>query len=490
VDYLVLARKYRPQAFEEVVGQESVTTTLRNALASGRVAHAYLFSGPRGVGKTTTARILAKALNCEQGDGPTPSPCHQCGSCRGIAKGDDIDVIEIDAASNTGVDDIRALRDNVRYAPARARFKVYIVDEVHMLSRSAFNAFLKTLEEPPPHVKFIFCTTEPHRLPDTIHSRCQRFDFRRISTDDIVRRLEQICKAEGVEAGQAALRLIARSSKGGMRDSETLLDQLTSYCEGAITPTDVEEALGALPRGQLFALLDHIASHEADKALLLLHSALQDGKDIENLLTQLIGHIRSLLLLSVCGSDHALLDETPEDLGELERQRQRFSTESLLYISQMLWDTLRRVKESAQSRMPLELAIVKLAQADNLEPLTKILERLQALGTRLGTAPARASASAAAAAVPQPARPPDDASTSPPPKQAPAPAHKPRPQNPRPQNPRAQNRGPDAHRASHTEQAHEKALDAQRQIEEQAAQSPVVSEALRILQGTVVKVER
>ena len=229
MDYLVLARKYRPQAFEEVVGQESVTTTLRNALASGRVAHAYLFSGPRGVGKTTTARILAKALNCEQSDGPTPSPCHQCGSCRGIANGDDIDVIEIDAASNTGVDDIRTLRDNVRYAPARARFKVYIVDEVHMLSRSAFNAFLKTLEEPPPHVKFIFCTTEPHRLPDTIHSRCQRFDFRRISTDDIVRRLEQICTAEGVEAGHAALRLIARSSKGGMRDSETLLDQLTSY---------------------------------------------------------------------------------------------------------------------------------------------------------------------------------------------------------------------------------------------------------------------
>ena len=382
VDYVVLARKYRPQTFEEVVGQEGVTTTLRNALASGRVAHAYLFSGPRGVGKTTTARLLAKALNCDRG--PTPDPCNACQFCTSITNGDDLDVIEIDAASNTSVDDVRVLRDNVRFAPARARYKVYIIDEVHMLSRSAFNAFLKTLEEPPPHVKFIFCTTEPHRLPDTIHSRCQRFDFRRISTADIVRRLRQLCAQEKTEADDAAMYLIARSTKGGMRDAETLLDQLTSYGGGRVTAQNVEEALGALPRRDIFALLDHLAARKADAALAIIHRALQDGKDTESLLNQLIDHVRSLLLLGVCGPQAGLLDETPEDIKELDRQRQRFTPDALLYMSQVLWDTLRKVKESAQSRLPIELAVVKLAQGDGIQPLAEILQRLQALEARLG----------------------------------------------------------------------------------------------------------
>jgi len=473
VDYLVLARKYRPQTFDEVVGQESMATTLRNAIAAGRVAHAYLFSGPRGVGKTTTARILAKALNCESG--PTPTPCNTCAFCTSIANGDDIDVIEIDAASNTSVDDVRVLRDNVRYAPARARYKVYIVDEVHMLSRSAFNAFLKTLEEPPAHVKFIFCTTEPHRLPETIHSRCQRFDFRRIATGDIAKRLEQICGKEKVEADSDALHLIARSSKGGMRDAETLLDQLTSFCGERITTQDVEQALGALPRADIFELFDHIAAHEPDKALRLVHQALQDGKDSENLLTQLTDHARSLLLLSVCGSDRALLDETPEDIDQLDTQRQRFTVDALLYVSQVLWETLRKVKESAQSRLPIELALIKLAQDDGVTPLGQIIERLRALEERLGGPMAALPPPPVAPAAPRPPHP------TPTPAATPTPVGEKKKADP----------APDPLAAADDElvRRHEARLEAQQKLQERVARNPVVSEVARILEGRVIKLE-
>ncbi|MFP4056282.1 MAG: DNA polymerase III subunit gamma/tau [Candidatus Brocadiia bacterium] len=456
MDYLVLARKYRPQTFDEVVGQHSVATTLRNAIARGRVAHAYLFCGPRGIGKTTTARILAKALNCQ--DGPTPEPCNRCTFCTRIAEGEDIDVVEIDAASNTSVDDVRALRENVRYAPAHARHKIYIVDEVHMLSRSAFNAFLKTLEEPPPHVKFIFCTTEPHRLPETIHSRCQRFDFRRICTADIAERLTGICQKEGVEADAAALHLIARSAKGGMRDAETLLDQLASYCGGTIATADVEQALGALPRKDIFALLDHIAGQEPGPALQLLHRALQDGKDTESLLTQLIDHVRSLLVLAVCGPQKALLDETPDDVEELDRQRRRFSVDSLLYISQVLWDTLRKVKDSAHSRVPIELALVKLAQGDGLQPLGEVIGRLEALGSRLAAAPSQQAPEGKAS-------------------------------GPRSEKKKSPETLADERRDDQAA-AHQRKLEARSKLEEQAQRQPAVRQALSILEGKIVKVEK
>ena len=469
MEYVVLARKYRPQTFDEVVGQASVATTLRNAIDSGRVAHAYLFSGPRGVGKTTTARILAKALNCAQG--PTATPCGHCESCVAIANGDDIDVIEIDAASNTSVDDVRVLRDNVRFAPARARYKIYIVDEVHMLSRSAFNAFLKTLEEPPAHVKFIFCTTEPHRLPETIRSRCQRFDFRRIATADIVGRLRQICEREAVEADDGALALIARSAKGGMRDAETLLDQLASYCGERIATRDVEQALGALPRSDVFALLDHIAAHQADQALAILHRALQDGRDTESVITQLIDHVRSLLVLSVCGSDAALVDETPEDTAQLDAQRQRFTTESLLYMSQVLWETLRKVKDSAQSRVPIELALIKLAHSDGLQALAQVLERLEALEARLGAGPA-----------PPAARP-----------AAPAPHAAPQATR-RAERPGQKKKAPAPRRAERAEGGptidHARLLEARHQLEAEARAHPAVAQALEILEGKVIKREK
>ena len=293
-DYRVVARRYRPQAFDELIGQEHIAQALAGAIESNRIGHAYLFTGARGVGKTSAARIFAKALNCQ--NGPTATPCNACESCQGITAGDDIDVLEIDGASNRGIDEMRELRQNVGIRPSRARFKVYIIDEVHMLTREAFNALLKTLEEPPEHVKFVFCTTEPEKIPITILSRCQRFDFAGVRTQAIAGRLAQIVAAEGVEADTAALDLLATRAAGSMRDSQSLLEQLLSFCGGKITLDDVHRMLGTAAGDRLGDMVDRLLARDAGGALAAVDRAITAGVDAAQLLEQLLGYYRDLMV--------------------------------------------------------------------------------------------------------------------------------------------------------------------------------------------------
>jgi DNA polymerase-3 subunit gamma/tau len=404
--YLVLARKYRPTTFDEVVGQESTAATLKNAVASGRVAHAYLFTGPRGVGKTTMARILAKALNCKQG--PTPDPCNECALCKSIDTGDDVDVVEIDGASNNSVDQVRSLRENARYAPARARHKIYIIDEVHMLSTAAFNALLKTLEEPPPHVKFIFATTEPHKLLDTIRSRCQRFDFRRIPSSLIAEHLASLCKKENIQAADGVLEAVARSAHGGMRDAESLLDQLAALTDDQITLADLEQLVGATAQQTLFGILEALGQHDARKAVELVDDALAKGAAYDELIQQLTEGCRELLLTRVAGRDTALIDRNDADRARIAELADLFTTEGLTYLVQMFAEIKRKARDSSQSRVVLELALIQAADVHDLRPLGEILSRLRALEAGRGVrqsarpAPPARSQSAPAAHAPGP----------------------------------------------------------------------------------------
>src|SRR5438105_8229984 len=293
-EYTVLARRYRPQQFGDLVGQEPIAQALRNAIASNRVAHAYLFTGARGVGKTSTARILAKALNCVKG--PTATPCDECELCRAIASGEDMDVLEIDGASNRGIDEVRELRQNVQYRPSRSRYKIYIIDEVHMLTREAFNALLKTLEEPPPHVKFIFATTEAHKIPVTILSRCQRFDFAGIGTGRIVERLKEIVASEKLQADDEALDLVARRAGGSMRDAQSLLDQLLAFGGERLTTDQVHQLLGTAHDERILDLASAVLNHDAKRSLEQLADAANEGLQLGELVDQLIGYWRDLMV--------------------------------------------------------------------------------------------------------------------------------------------------------------------------------------------------
>jgi len=385
LSYIVFARKYRPQAFDEVVGQSHITTTLKNAIAQNRVAHAYIFTGPRGVGKTTTARILAKALNCEKG--PTDNPCNKCSSCAEITQGVSLDILEIDGASNRGIDEIRNLRENVKFSPSKGRFKVYIIDEVHMLTQEAFNALLKTLEEPPAHVKFIFATTQAHKVPPTILSRCQRFDFRRISIKDIVDSLRAIAKKESIKADDEALILIARHSDGSMRDAQVVLDQISSFTGGKIMPEDASKVLGAVSDDVLFGLADSIKDQDSVKALKMIDELVNEGKDIVQIILYLIEHFRNLSVMKVSKEAANLIDASAEKLARYEGQARKFTVEEMLYITYTLSNTIDFVRKSNMARIPLEVAFVKLTRKGTIISSSEIMERFEKMEKNLAWIP-------------------------------------------------------------------------------------------------------
>jgi len=375
--YLVIARKWRPQVFEELAGQEHVTRTLQNAIAANRLAHAFLFAGPRGVGKTSAARILAKAVNCQQG--PIQKPCNQCQSCKEIAEGNSIDVLEIDGASNTGVDNVRELRENVRYLPSKSRYKIYIIDEVHMLSTSAFNALLKTLEEPPPHVLFIFATTEPHKIPLTILSRCQRFDFKRIPVTMIFERLREITIAEGVKIADDALMLICREAEGSMRDAQSLLDQAISYGGEEVKREDVLTLLGIADRKILFDLSAAIFRKEAKGCLSLVDELYKLGYDLGQFCRDFLNHFRNLLVVKLEGGQSPVLNVSEHEVKDLIEQAAGVGFEDLHRLFQMLLKGEELMSRTPFPKVILEMTVVEMSRLSWLLPMEEILSRIEHL---------------------------------------------------------------------------------------------------------------
>ncbi|MGA1238921.1 MAG: DNA polymerase III subunit gamma/tau, partial [Limisphaerales bacterium] len=399
--YQVIARKYRPQRFSDVVGQDHVTTTLSHAITQGRIAHAYLFCGPRGTGKTTVARIFAKCLNCTDGpklDFPDDDP-----RCVEIAEGRSLDVMEIDGASNRGIDEIRALRDTVKYAPATSKFKVYIIDEVHMLTKEAFNALLKTLEEPPSHVKFMFATTEPEKVLPTILSRCQRFDLRRIPSSLIVQHLAHIAAQEQTSIDDAALYAIARGADGGMRDAESTLDQLISFCGDKIVENDVLSMFGLAAQSHVRQLFSSIISCDTPTSLRLLDELCRGGKDLGRLLGDLLEHGRNLLL-TVVSKDRSALGDLPEaEIKSLEEEASGISLPELTRILEVLADGERRLRDASSRRIVFEVTLLRAMEARRAIGIDELLQKLEAL--RSGVTPPSAPAASVIPATTQPAPP-------------------------------------------------------------------------------------
>ncbi|MDD5561749.1 MAG: DNA polymerase III subunit gamma/tau [Candidatus Omnitrophica bacterium] len=357
--YTVFALKWRPQDFESIVGQNHIVGTLKNAIQKNRLAHAYLFTGPRGVGKTSTARILAKALNCKEG--PTVTPCQKCSSCLGINQGNSLDVIEIDGASNRGIDEIRALRENVKFSPAQGKYKVYIIDEVHQITPDGFNALLKTLEEPPEFVKFIFATTHPQKVMPTIISRCQRMDFRRITVIEIISQLEKIVRQENAAVDKEVLFAVAKSSDGSLRDAESILDQLVSFSRGSVSLKDAIAVLGMVEQDVLFSLTDRIIQKDPHAALKLFNEIIDDGKDPGVFLANLIEHFRNLMVAKVSRADSKLVDLPQEVCDRLFKQSQSLALEEIFTAFNILVATQEMAKRLDSQRIPLEISLVRLA---------------------------------------------------------------------------------------------------------------------------------
>ncbi|HEY6267244.1 MAG TPA: DNA polymerase III subunit gamma/tau [Candidatus Acidoferrum sp.] len=395
MSYQVIARKWRPQTFDDLVGQQHVTETLKNAIKNDRVAHAYIFSGARGVGKTTAARILAKALNCVKG--PTATPCGVCDSCKEITAGNSLDVIEIDAASNRGIDQIRELREMVRYAPAASRSKVVILDEAHMLTGEASNALLKTLEEPPDRVIFVMATTQPEDLEDTIRSRSQHFHFRALTFAEIAGRLDEIAQKENLKIEPGAMAVIARMAEGSLRDALSLLEQARAYCGDTISDKEVRELLGVVPDDALEELVSAIAEGSADRALGLVHTFQKEGRNLQHFCREAVRHMRNLLIARTCGADSEMIAATPDQRPALAKAAALFSEEDLTRFFQILLQTDEDLRRKPDPRVHLEMGLLRLINAARLAPLEELLAELKtgAPGSSAGSGASRGATAAA-----------------------------------------------------------------------------------------------